>query len=466
MSSTTFSTYQSPYSWRYGSEEMRKIWGEINKRLLWRHLWVTLAEVQAEFGLVTPEQVEDLRSHAEEVNIDRAMEIESQIHHDLIAELKTFAEQCPLGGGIIHLGMTSMDIVDNADAIRIRDSLDIVLTKLKRLLHILEELIGRWADTPIMGFTHLQPAEPTTLGYRLSQYAQDLLMDWSLLTQLRGTVKGKGIKGAVGTSASFTALIGRDNLPQFEEKFSKKINLLFYPVATQVYPRKQDYWLLAALAGLGASLHKFALDLRFLQTPPIGEWAEPFCEEQIGSSAMPFKRNPIRSEKIDSLARMLAQFPRLAWDNAAHSVLERTLDDSANRRSSIPEAFLMADEIINTATEILADLRINQAAIQHTLTTYGPFAAMEPILMAMVKAGASRQGIHSRLRSLALEAWGHIQKGEPNPLIELIKSDTELHVYLSEDTLPQLLDATQYTGDAAKRARFLVKVIQSTLSSN
>ena len=298
-----YSTYLSPFSWRYGNTEMRTIWSETNKRLIWRRLWVALAEVQAEFGLVSPEQVADLQAHAEQIDVERALEIEAEIHHDLMAEVKAFAEQCPLGGGIIHLGMTSMDIVDNSDVLRIRQSLDLTLIWLADLVTRLAEQIERWADTPIIGFTHIQPAEPTTLGYRLAQYAQDLLIDWQNLTHLRANLKGKGLKGAVGTSASYAELLGAENLPHFEARISEMLDLSFFPVTTQVYPRKQDYDILSALAGMGASLHKFAFDLRLLQSPPIGELAEPFDKKQVGSSAMPFKRNPIRTEKIDSLAR-------------------------------------------------------------------------------------------------------------------------------------------------------------------
>jgi adenylosuccinate lyase len=463
MTSPDFSTYQSPFSWRYGSDEMRHIWGEIHKRLTWRRLWVALAEVQNEYGLVTHEQVDDLRAHATEIDMQRALQIEAEIHHDLMAELKTFAEQCSLGGGILHLGMTSTDIVDNTDALRVRESLDLILDKLANLLTIMADEVERWADIPSMGFTHLQPAEPTSVGYRFAQYAQDLLMDWSAFSHLRDWLKGKGIKGATGTSASFIELIGVENLTQFEETLSNRLGIPFFSVTTQVYPRKQDYWVLSALAGLGASLYKFAFDLRFLQTPPIGEWSEPFGAQQIGSSAMPFKRNPVRSEKVDSLARMLAQYPRVAWDNAAHTALERTLDDSANRRTSLPEAFLIADEILTTVTGIIKGININQAAILHTLETYGPFAGIERVLMALAKAGADRQKMHAILRNHALEAWEFVQKGLPNPLENRLLLDAQISHYIAKDRVQALLDANQYTGDAPRRARELAEKIRASI---
>ena len=378
-----FDTYLSPFSWRYGTTAMRHLWSETHKRLLWRQIWVALAEVQCEYGLVKPEQIADLRSHMAAINLPRALEIEAEIQHDLMAEVRTYAGQCPLGGGIIHLGATSMDIEDNADALRMRAGLKLLLHSMTSLLQNLGLLIEKWADTPLMAFTHLQPAEPSTLGYRLALYGQDLLQDYQAIRNLASGVRGKGFKGAVGTSAAYAELIGSEKLADFELKLSQKLDLPFFPVASQVYPRKQDYELVSTLAGLGASLYKLAFDLRLLQSPPIGELAEPFGEKQVGSSAMPFKRNPIRSEKINSLARYLASLPRLAWDNAAHSLLERTLDDSANRRILLPEAFLAADELLRTANSIFSNLQVDEIAMARNLAIYGPFAATERVLMAL-----------------------------------------------------------------------------------
>ena len=306
-----YETYLSPYTWRYGSQAMRQVWSEVYKRKLWRKLWVTLAEVQCDFGLVSSDQVADLRVHMGMIDVTRALEIEREIHHDLMAELKVFAEQSLLGGGILHLGATSTDIEDNADVLRQRESLDLLLGGLRDVLTLLLQHIDTWAELPLIAFTHLQPAEPTTLGYRLAGYAQDLLIDWQLLRVTRHDLHGKGFKGAVGTGASYAELIGVESLGKFENRLSELLELPFFPVTTQVYPRKQDYALLCQLAGLGASLHKFAFDLRFLQSSPIGELGEPFGKQQVGSSAMPFKRNPINAEKIDSLARLLAQMPRI-----------------------------------------------------------------------------------------------------------------------------------------------------------
>lgn len=455
-----FSTYLSPFTWRYGSDEMRRIWSEIHKRELWRFLWVLLAETQAEFGLVRPDQVADLQRNSQAVDMPRALEIEAEIHHDLMAELKSFAEQSPLGGSILHLGATSADIEDNADVLRIRVSLDLLLERLSALLVDFAGKIEAWAETPLIAFTHLQPAEPSTLGYRLAGYAQDLLMDWEELTRLRAGLRGKGFRGAVGTGASYAELLGTEKLERFESRLSERLDLPFFHVATQVYPRKQDFLLTSALAGLGGSLYKFAFDLRLLQSPPLGELGEPFRTHQVGSSAMPFKRNPVQAEKLDSLGRLLAQMPRLAWDNAAHSLLERTLDDSANRRTLLPEAFLIADEMLVVANRILAGLQVNQVAMQRNLSIYGPFAALERLLVRLAKAGADRQEFHERLRVHAMTAWQAVQQGQPNPLADIISRDTEITSYLSAEELNGLTDSTKYVGDAPRRAREFARILR------
>ena len=459
-----YETYLSPFTWRYASTELRSLWSEAQKRRMWREIWVALAEVQASFDLIRPEQVADLRTRVHDVDVARALEIEAEIHHDLMAELKVFAEQCPLGGGILHLGSTSTDIEDNTDALRVRKSLDLIIRRLSQLLLVFSDLIERWADTPLIAFTHLQPAEPSTLGYRLAQYAQDLLTDWENLRRARAHVRGKGFKGAVGTAASYAELLGENNLEEFETRMSTQLGLPFYPVVTQTYPRKQDYQVVSALAGLGGSLNKFAFDLRLLQSPPIGELAEPFKSKQVGSSAMPFKRNPINAEKIDSLARALAQFPRLAWDNAAHSLLERTLDDSANRRFLLPEAFLITDELLGVSTKIVKGLQVDEAAMARNLEIYGPFAATERVLMALAKAGADRQEMHERLREHSLTAWEALRAGCANPLIVRVCQDEVFLRYVDEERLQQLMDASSYIGDAPRRAKELGRTIRQVIS--
>lgn len=461
---TDFETYLSPFTWRYSSVEMRKIWSEVNKRRLWRYIWVSLAAVQSEFGLIHPEQVEDLRAHWDEIDMQRAFEVEAEIGHDLMAELKVFAEQCPVGGGVLHLGATSMDIEDNADALRIRQSLDIIITKLGKLLELFAGKILQWADQPIIAYTHLQPAEPSTLGYRLAQYAQDLFSDWENIKYIRNYVRGKGFKGAVGTGASYADLIGADHLDAFEQRLSEKLDLPFYTITSQTYPRRQEYLVLSALAGIGGSLYKFAFDLRLLQSPSVGEIYEPFGSQQVGSSAMPFKRNPVLAEKIDSLGRSLAQMPRLAWDNAAHSLLERTLDDSANRRTLLPEAFLITDELLMTALQIVDGLAVDEEALSRNISIYGPFATLERVLMALGKAGADRQVMHERLRQMAMKAWETIQAGKENPIINDVCQEPSFRGYLGEQKLLDLMEVSQHTGNAAERACKLAKKIQKLLA--
>ncbi|MCX8023732.1 MAG: adenylosuccinate lyase [Thermanaerothrix sp.] len=460
------STYQSPFSWRYGSQEMRMLWSEYTKRRLWRRVWVALAEVEAEFGLVAPEQVQDLREHQNTIDLQRALEIEHEIQHDLMAELKTFAEQCPLGGKILHLGATSMDIEDNAEALRLRQGLELLLEKLAALLVAFADVIERHAHVPVIGYTHLQPAEPLTLGYRLALYAQDLLEDYQMLSELKGNIRGKGFKGAVGNAASYAELIGIENVERFESLLSQKLNLPFYLIANQTYPRKQDFVILSALASLGATLYKFAFDLRLLQNPLIGEWREPFGTTQVGSSAMPFKRNPIRAERINSLARLLATYPSIAWQNAAHSLLERTLDDSANRRIILPEAFLVTDELLMTALTILKGLEVDEVAIHRNLSNYLPFAAMERLLMASVKKGADRQAMHEHLRQQALIAWKALQQGQPNPLPQALSQDETLLKYLSADEILEIFQNTvQYLGTSAERALELARGIRQLITA-
>lgn len=463
MIELNFDTYLSPFTWRYGSPEMRQVWSETHKRQVWRQIWLALAEVQCDFGLVNAGQVADLRAQVGAVDVARALQIEAEIQHDLMAELKAYAEQAPVGGAILHLGATSTDIEDNADVLRVRKSLTLILVKLHKLLILLVDAMQTWADTPLIALTHLQPAEPSTLGYRLAFYAQDLLADWQSLSAIKISLRGKGFRGAVGTSAAYADLLGVERLPAFEAQMSAKLDLPFYPISSQVYPRRQDYQVVSALAGLGGSLYKFAFDLRILQNPSIGEWREPFREKQVGSSAMPFKRNPINAEKINSLGRFLAQMPRLAWDNAAHSLLERTLDDSANRRVLLPESFLAADELLSVATRLVKDLQVDRTALERNLALYAPFAALERVLMGLVKAGADRQLMHERLRQHALAAWGAYQAGLPMSLTTALEQDAEILHYLPAEQIEALMDARHHLGDAPVRTRLLVDQIRQAL---
>ncbi len=469
MASTySHDTFLSPFTWRYGSDAMRSIWSEEHKRRLWRRIWVALAEAQMQAGLVSREQVEDLHLHQDQIDLERAHQIESEIRHDLMAEVRAYAEQCLVGGGIIHLGATSMDIEDNADALRLRESLRLLVMHMRPLLARLASLIEAEADSVCMAYTHLQPAEPTTIGYRLAVTAQDLLHDYHALQINLSAVRGKGFKGAVGTGAAYHELLTDKSLTphQMETYIMQALDLPAYPITAQTYPRRQDWDILNALAGLALTIYRFAFDLRILQSPTFGEWSEPFAASQVGSSAMPFKRNPIHAENIDSLARYLAALPRIAWDNAAHSLLERTLDDSANRRLVLPEAFLAADELLQRMQHILNGLRLNRPAIQRNLETYGLFAATERLLMETVRAGADRQHMHEIIRQHSLAAWDQVQSGQPNSLVALLTADPEVTRWVSPTRLYELMDASAHIGDAPARARQMAAEIRNALNES
>ncbi|MBN2046762.1 MAG: adenylosuccinate lyase, partial [Anaerolineaceae bacterium] len=441
-------------------------WSETNKLRTWRDLWCALAEVEAGFGLVSEEQLTDLRSHRDEIDIERTMAFEKDLRHDVMAEIHTYSEQAPIGAGIIHLGATSTDIKDNAIALQCKRSLGLLIGQLDAVLLRLAELIEAHASVPIIGFTHLQPAEPTTLGFRLSVYAQDLLSDREQLARTRVGLKGKGIRGAVGTAASFVEILGREHFEAFDRQLSEKLDLPFFDVTTQTYPRKQDYELLCVLAGLGASLNKFAFDLRLMQSPVIFEWSEPFGEKQIGSSAMPFKKNPINAEKMNSLARLLAQYPAVAWSNAANSLLERTLDDSANRRTILPEAFLIADELLSTALKLVQGLVFHFEQMERNFAKFAPFACIETILMACCQMGANRQEMHAHLRRLSLKAWDAVIESGENPLLAMIEQDAVVGAYLSPERLRGLESVEQYYGLAAEKALQTSERIRSCLQQN
>ncbi|HEY45789.1 MAG TPA: adenylosuccinate lyase [Anaerolineae bacterium] len=458
-------TYQSPFTIRYGSDSMRALWSETAKRRAWRRVWVAVAEAQAAADLISAEQIDEIRAHALDIDLKRAAEIESEIGHDLMAELKTFAEQCPLGGGVLHWGLTSADVQDNADILRQKAALAVLLGPLRDLLLQFAELIEATADLVIMGYTHLQPAEPTTFGYRLSGYAQDLLAHFDALVRLRLNLRGKGIRGAVGTEAPFVDMLADSPITpeMLEATVMDTLDIEAYPITTQTYPRLQDYTLLCQLAGLAATLHKFAFDLRLMQSPGFRTSAEPFGERQVGSSAMPFKRNPVKAEKICSLARQVAASVSIAWHNSATNLLERTLDDSANRRSLIPETFLACDEMLRTALDIVTGLDVDEVGIEDQLTRFGPFAALERILTTLVRAGADRQEMHERLREHSMVAWDMIQNDKPNPLPDRLAADTTILQYLQPARIRALLDARSYVGTAPQRARDLAARIHKRL---
>lgn len=457
MPSFDYSTYLSPFTWRYGSKEIRHIWSETNKRKIWRSIWVALAQAQSKEGLVSKVELDDLIAHQNDIDIESAHEIEKDTHHDLMSEIKVFAAQAKIGGGKIHLGATSMDIEDNADAIRIKESLVIVEKKLKKLLSGFAKKIDSYKDTVCMAYTHLQPAEPTTLGYRFAFYAQDLLLDKKLIEFAKTELKGKGLKGAVGTSASYASLFPAEKVTEMEKTVMQQLGVDAIEIASQTSPRKLEYFVASALSSIAQSLYKFAFDVRLMQSPAVGEWQEPFGTKQVGSSAMPFKKNPIKSEQICSLARLVFHLAETARDNAAHMLLERTLDDSANRRIYIPEMFLSVDSIIDSATKIIEGLVINEKQIERNLEMYGPFAATEAIMMNAVKKGANRQDMHEVIRELSMQAWEEMQKSGQNPLTKLLISDTRITSFINSDNLKTFLNPKTHIGLASQKCTEFLK---------
>lgn len=442
---------------------MRRIFSEENKYRLWRRIWVALARAQHKAGLVSSKELEDLEKYENDIDSARILAIEEETKHDVVAAIREFAEKAKIGGGKIHLGATSMDIVDNADVLRTKEALGITQDRVQVLLSLFVTKIEEYADVPCMGYTHLQPAEPTTVGYRVAIYAQDLLMDISLLRYIEGEILlGKGMKGAVGTAAGYQKVLEGTHMTaaQMEEAVMGELGIQSFPITTQVYPRKMDYIVLSALASMAQSVAKFAEDLRILQSPSIGEWSEPFGKSQVGSSAMPFKKNPITSEKICSLARFIAALPHVAWENAALSHLERTLDDSANKRLIMAEAFIALDEILLNAQKIVSGLVINTERIASNVAQYGPFAATEVIIIEAVKRGANRQNMHELLRKLSMQACKAVQKGEQNPLPKLLSQNQILRQYISADALRGLLGVTRLVGNAPDRAKKLAALIR------
>lgn len=452
-------SYVSPLSWRYGSEEMKEIFSEVHKRKLLRRVWIALARAQEKAGIVTREQVEELEAHKDDIDIEKATEIESVIHHDLMAEIKTYASQCPKAGGIIHLGATSMDALDNADAVRFLEALELTEKRLDDLVDAISEKAEEYKNVPTMAFTHIQPAEITTIGYRLSQTLQDLLDDREQLVFVKKSIRGKGMKGAVGTAASYKELLSESDISSLdmEKMVMDELGIKAYDAATQIYSRKQDLRIIEALSSIACTLHKFSLDFRILQSPPIGEFSEPFGKMQVGSSAMPFKRNPINSEKIDSLSRIVENAYQSAWNNAASTVLERSLDDSANRRIFIPESFIALDEILITEIKVVKGMSIHSTATSRLMSSYGVFASTERVLMELGKKGADRQKMHEVIREESLKAWVSVQEGKENPLKKALMENKEILSYLSKEEIEKYLDASGYTGDAEKRTELVLE---------
>lgn len=454
-----FTSYTSPFSWRYGSEEMRKIFSEENKYKLWRKIWVALARAQSKEGLVSKEELKDLEDKQDNIDIGRIWDIEKDTRHDVVAAIQEFAEKAKVGGGKIHLGSTSMDVSDNAETLRMTEALKIIEQQLKKLLKVFGEKIKKYADFPCMGYTHLQPAEPTTLGYRFAFYAQDLLMDFELLKFVKKNLKSKGFKGAVGTSASYVKLLDEKKAKDMEDRVISELGIEAFEITNQTAPRKIEFWIASLFASIAQSLNKFAFDLRFMQSPGLREWEEPFSKTQVGSSAMPFKRNPIKAEQICSLARLVVNLSRTTWDNAAHMLLERTLDDSANRRVVIPEMFLAIDEMLTSSGNILKGLKISEVVISKNLEFFWLFSVSEAIMVEAVKKGANRQKLHEILREISMKAWQAMHEGKENPMKGFLLKNEEIKKYLNEKEIEKLLNTSQYIGNVSKKAYELAEQI-------
>jgi adenylosuccinate lyase len=466
-----YDSYLSPFTWRYGSEEMRKLFSESQRRATWRKVWLGLAEAEAGLGLISVKELEGIRKSASGGNVDiaKAHEIEKRIKHDLMAELRVFADQAKEGGGKLHLGATSMDIEDNADVMIFARALDLVMGRLVSCLDAAAGKVKRYKGLVCMGWTHLQPAEPTTIGYRFANYAQDIVLDIRLIEALRKDfLKGKGVKGAVGTSASFKKLLGSTSkVRQLEEEVMSGLGLGYFDVATQTYPRKLDYLILTALASVAASCAKFGLDLRVLQSPTFGELSEPIEESQVGSSAMPFKRNPVAAERMCSLARVVSVMPLVAFMNASNSILERTLDDSAARRVAIPEAFLAVDECLAIYERLMRGLRVYPAMIKKNVERFGSFSGSEAVMMELVEKGEDRQAVHERIRVKSFAAWESVMQGKPNPLQRLLSEDKVIASRLTMRRLRILMDPSTHTGEAKESCdEFLRKVVSPILASH
>ncbi len=454
MSDDRTSRWQSPLVERYASPPMAALWSDDHKFRTWRRLWLALAEAQQALGLpITDEQLTELRDHLDDVDHAAAQRHERRVRHDVMAHVYALGDVAPKARGIVHLGATSCDITDNADLLVLRDALDLLLAKLAAAIDVLASFARTWADEPTLGYTHFQPAQPTTVGKRACLWIQDLLLDLRSLQRARGDLRFRGIKGTTGTQASFLALLDNDH--RKVEELERRVAAAFgfqqiWPVTGQTYTRKADHEIVSTLASLGASAHKLATDLRLLAH--LKEVEEPFGSEQIGSSAMPYKRNPMRSERICSLARHVMALAQDTAQTAAVQWMERTLDDSAVRRIALAEAFLATDGILETLIDVSRGLVVHKAVIARHLADELPFLASEEILASMVQAGADRQEVHERIRVHAQNAAAEVKEhGRSNDLMSRLKSDPRFRPI--HDRLDTLLDAHRFVGRAPEQTR-------------
>ncbi|HYK08046.1 MAG TPA: adenylosuccinate lyase [Candidatus Eisenbacteria bacterium] len=461
-----YSTYLSPFTIRYGTNDMRRIWSEENRRKLWRKIWVALAKAESKAGLVSSRELADIVAHQDTIDIAKSRKREEKVYHELMSEIQIFSEQCTIGGGKIHLGATSTDILDNATSLQVRESLTLTKKNLKDLLSLFAEKIKQYENLVCIGYTHLQPAEPTTLGYRFAFYAQDILLDIQLLEKIEPFMKGKGLKGAVGTSVSFEALLknSKTSPETLEKDFLSELGIEAADIANQTYPRKLDLLVVELLANIASSLNKFCFDYRILQSPLYGEWMEKRNSERVGSSAMPFKRNPDRAEKVCSLCRYVSGFFSTAWSNPAHSLLERTLDDSASQRLFLPEAFLAIDDCLKNTKILLQNLEVNTAIVEKNLHMFGQFSATEPLLMELATRGANRQDMHELIKSCSMVVWQGREVGKDIALFDLLAKEKKILRYISTKELQQFASPASHIGLAKKRTTLFLKNLTKILA--
>lgn len=462
------SVYENPLLSRYASREMAENFSDDKKFRLWRKLWIALAESEKELGLnITDGQIAEMKKYANEINYDVARKFENEVRHDVMAHVKAFGEQAKSAKPIIHLGATSCYVTDNAEVIIIDNALDMVMKKLVNVMDKLKKFALKYKELPTLGFTHLQPAQLTTVGKRATLWLSDLEMDYYNLVNLKNSVKLRGVKGTTGTQASFLDLFNGDSkkVKELEKRVVSKMGYAkVYGVTGQTYPRKFDYNVLCVLSQIAQSAYRFSNDIRLLQH--MKEVEEPFEKHQIGSSAMAYKRNPMRSERVSSLARYVLSLPVNAAVTASTQWFERTLDDSANKRIVIAQAFLSVDAILNLYLNISENLVVYEKVIAKHIAAELPFMATENIMMECVKAGGDRQELHERIRVLSMEAGKNVkQEGKENNLIELIKNDKMFAAVW--DKLDDILDAKNFIGRSKDQVEeFIAEEIDPILDAH
>ncbi len=449
--------YESPFKLRWASDEMRHLFSQEKKFTTWRLIWISLAEAEKELGLdISSEQIDELKANLNNLDLERAVFHEKQTRHDVMSHIITYGEQCPKAKPIIHLGATSSFVGDNTDILIMKEGLELLRGKLIKTMENLSEFALKYKDLPTLGFTHFQPAQLVTVGKRASLWLQDLLLDFDEMEFTLGNLKARGAKGTTGTQASYLELFdgNHEKTRKLDSIIANKLGLRnSYDVTGQTYPRKTDSRILNLLSQIAQSSHKFATDLRLLQN--LKEIEEPFGKKQIGSSAMAYKRNPMRSERICGLARFVINNALNGAVTASVQWLERTLDDSSNRRLSISEAFLAVDSILNLYMNITEGMVVYPGVIKKHITEELPFMATEVILMNAVKRGGDRQDIHEKIRVYSMQAAKNVkERGLSNNLMELISKDKAFEINLDE--LNELLDPMNFTGRSSEQTEEFV----------